>query len=356
MTEPLSIIIPSKDEVKTLLSLLNDLLKLSDDIIVIDSSNEQNFNLLREELKKELKIRLFRTPPMGYPDPIRNYALSLSLHDWILYLDTDEKLSPALLKEVPYLIQDKKAEAFQTKRICVRENHSRIFFSRMGACIGDYQIRLFKKSKVVYRGIIHESPTNVNNLVKLPSEYCIYHFANGKKDNSKIRRYMLFELFENRYTYDRVVSKLSPIMRRIWNLWIILSKKELSAELSPFLYYLLTILQDLRKGDLYCIFNVYSLTKKRILSLIASDLKEYSFQVSQEIQRTGVINFLSIDTEPGIKSYENQFNESTLNPSDFFIFKILSKYNDSHKIIGKAYSAETILKEFNDLCDRLHII
>src|SRR5262249_24510243 len=70
----------------------------ADEIIVVDSGSTDR----TIELAQKLGARVFHNPWQGYGQQ-KNYAQRQAKHDWVLNIDADEAVSPALAKE----IQDK---------------------------------------------------------------------------------------------------------------------------------------------------------------------------------------------------------------------------------------------------------
>lgn len=342
-------IIPNKDEIELLIGLIKKLSNLSDDIAVYDSSSERHFAQISEFVKDYSSVKLHRIPPTGYPDPARTYALNLCKHEWVLYLDADEMVNPKLLKGIPNLIDNSEFNGFLIKRICVKADNSRIFFSELGGCFGDYQLRLFRKDMVIFKGIIHELPILKGDSRKLPSHYVIYHRINTVKDISKLAGYMLLELFENRYTFSLVRSKISPKLGSLWDLYSHGLKKDSHQELNPIHYLILTMLQEVFKGNIFFLFNFYLRMKSKILSQISNRLRLYSFEISKEVQKSGIPNLLNLTTDNGLKAYWEEYNTSQLEPVEFFISKLIMAYNEKYAIVHETLSIRDILSEVYDI-------
>lgn len=85
----------------------------------------------------------------------RNEGLKKAKDDWILYLDTDEEILDTLKNEIESIIKNSENNAFAIPR-------RNIIFGKQFKYSGqypDYQIRLFKKSKLnKWVGEVHEEP------------------------------------------------------------------------------------------------------------------------------------------------------------------------------------------------------
>ena len=102
MAEKLSLLVFSRNDIPKALSLIEDMYDYVDDIVLIDSSDSTKHKRLIDEKKdREFeKLRIFYSVAFGYPDPLRMYAIRKCKHKWIMLIDTDERISPALKKNL----------------------------------------------------------------------------------------------------------------------------------------------------------------------------------------------------------------------------------------------------------------
>ena len=79
MAERLSVLIFSRNDIDNALDLINDVYDFADDIVLVDSSSAKlHEELIRKKAKRSLsKLRVFYVVPLGYPDPLRMYAIYL---------------------------------------------------------------------------------------------------------------------------------------------------------------------------------------------------------------------------------------------------------------------------------------
>jgi len=81
--------------------------------------------------------------------PQRNYALSLATGDWVLNLDADERVPPALAAEIKTAIAGTDADAFEFPRLnsfCGKP-------IRHSGWYPDYVLRLFRRGKARFREV-----------------------------------------------------------------------------------------------------------------------------------------------------------------------------------------------------------
>jgi glycosyltransferase involved in cell wall biosynthesis len=85
--------------------------------------------------------------------PQKNYALSLATGDWVLSIDADERVSPALAREIEAVIGSPRADAYEIPRV------SSFLGRDMGksGLFPDYVLRLFKRGKARFTNdLVHE--------------------------------------------------------------------------------------------------------------------------------------------------------------------------------------------------------
>ncbi|MFD1605957.1 glycosyltransferase family 2 protein [Flavobacterium artemisiae] len=146
----LSALVITFNEEKNIETVLNDL-AFADEIIVVDSfSTDKTFEIASQFENVKVVQRTFDNFAFQ-----RNYALSLAVHPWILFIDADERLTPELKNEIKVVISQKNnISAFFMRRNFMFENKN----LRYSGWQTDKIIRLFKKNNAVYNKekIVHE--------------------------------------------------------------------------------------------------------------------------------------------------------------------------------------------------------
>lgn len=146
----ISALVITFNEEKNIETVLNDL-AFADEIIVVDSfSTDRTFEIASTFKNVKIVQRVFDNFAFQ-----RNYALSLAVNPWILFIDADERLTPELKEEIEVVISQKNnTSAFFMKRNFMFENKN----LRFSGWQTDKIIRLFKKEKAFYNEekIVHE--------------------------------------------------------------------------------------------------------------------------------------------------------------------------------------------------------
>ncbi len=96
----LSVLIITLNEAKQMKPLLADL-QFADEVVIVDSYSTDN---TQEIVKEFSNVRFIQNKFENYTHQ-RNFAISHAKNNWILFLDADERLTPALKEEIIHTIQ-----------------------------------------------------------------------------------------------------------------------------------------------------------------------------------------------------------------------------------------------------------
>ncbi|MGB9911236.1 MAG: glycosyltransferase family 2 protein [Microgenomates group bacterium] len=129
--------------------------KWADEIIYLDGGSTDGTLEIVKEFKK-VKIRFQKEKKMDFAE-WHNQGIGESKGEWIFYLDTDERVTPELKKEISEIIS-KNSKEFSAYAI-PRQNILLGRPVRFGGWWPDYQIRLFKRENLrKWEGKLHERP------------------------------------------------------------------------------------------------------------------------------------------------------------------------------------------------------
>lgn len=199
---PISILIPTKDEERNLPSTLESL-KWADQVIVFDSYSEDRTPAIAKRFGCDFHQRKFD----NFSDH-KNWALdNLSFrHHWILILDADEKVSPALENEIREICA--KHQVFDAYYIA-RQTWMDGVWLKYAGCFPDYNIRLLQKGKARYeRRIVHEHMLVDGNVGFL--ENPIVHI-DKKGINRYVDRHNKYAEMEAVEAYIEILNQNKPL-------------------------------------------------------------------------------------------------------------------------------------------------
>jgi len=157
----LSALVITYNEEHNIKQLLQDL-DFADEILLIDSfSTDKTVEIAQSFSNVKVSQHVFENYAIQ-----RNYALSLAKGTWILFLDADERLTPALKDEIIQTIQNKaEFTSYYFKRTFMFANE-KLHFSGWQT---DKIIRLFRKENATYslQKTVHEKLNTIGNIGKL---------------------------------------------------------------------------------------------------------------------------------------------------------------------------------------------
>lgn len=144
--------------------------ELTENILVVDS----NKNNLTYNVADKLKVKVVKNPFKNFADQ-RNFGLDYTTTDWILYLDSDERLTPEFIKEVKTTIENfnetDNIGGFFIRRKTFFYNHDWNFTDRV-------QRLFYRKRLVEWRGVVHETPNIKGEFGELSAPILHYTHRN----------------------------------------------------------------------------------------------------------------------------------------------------------------------------------
>ncbi|GJQ63597.1 MAG: hypothetical protein SCALA702_26500 [Melioribacteraceae bacterium] len=175
----LSLCMIVKNEENYLGDCLKSVKEVVDEIVIVDTGSSDN----TVNIAREYGAKIFHFEWINDFSAARNYALSKTTGDWILYLDADERLAPESYNEVSEIKRTTVKAGFYCNVISFDEHNSKPNIIRYN--------RLFKNSADIrFEGKIHEQI--VHSLKK--NEYEL--FESGVKifhEGYNIPQHMMLE-------------------------------------------------------------------------------------------------------------------------------------------------------------------
>lgn len=143
-----------------------DGLSFCDDVLVLDSGSTDG----TAELARAKGARVEYHPFAGF-GPQQNIALAMVAGDWIIYLDADERVTPALAAEIKAAIAKGDADAYAMPRLssfCGRQ-------MRHSGWWPDYVTRVYRRGKARFsEDIVHPRVLCDGKVVRL-REPIVHH-------------------------------------------------------------------------------------------------------------------------------------------------------------------------------------
>lgn len=237
----ISALVITLNEAKNIGLVLQNL-SFADEIIVVDSFSSDNTVSIANQYPN---VSVYQNIFEDFTKQ-RNFALSKAKHDWVLFLDADERVTEPLKQEIIHTInQPKTADAYFFYRKFMFKN-TPLHFSGWQT---DKNIRLFKKSKSTYteERLVHEI-LNVNGTTSTLKNKLIHY---SYTDYTSYKQKMI--------NYAQLKAKELHIKGIQPNAFLLLVKP-----VYKFLYSFIIRLGflDGKKGIIICYLNALSVYKR----------------------------------------------------------------------------------------------
>ncbi len=200
----LSTTIITLNEEKDLPRCLESVRDISDQIVVVDCGSTDNTVKIAKSFGAEVYTRVFD----NYADQ-KNFAIKKADGEWILSLDADEEISPALAKEIDLVTRNGQSEiagySIPRKNIIFGKL---IRYTRWQSEL-DRHVWLWKKNKGSWEGDVHEEVVVNGRVGKLVNAKIHYQYENVTEFMTMMNRYSEFDANQNvkngvKFSYIRV--------------------------------------------------------------------------------------------------------------------------------------------------------
>jgi glycosyltransferase involved in cell wall biosynthesis len=177
----LTVTVITRDEEKNLPRLLDSVAGLADEVVVVDSASTDR----TRELARERGARVLERAWTDFSDQ-KNFAAAQATHDWILNLDADEEVSPALRDELRrWKNEAPSVVAYALPR---RANY-------LGRWIlhsdwyPDPKVRLYRRDRASFAGRLHEAVVADGPVGRLRGDLYHHTFATRAEHRTQTERY-----------------------------------------------------------------------------------------------------------------------------------------------------------------------
>jgi (heptosyl)LPS beta-1,4-glucosyltransferase len=212
MKQTIAVVVSAYNEEKTIVRCLASV-SFADEIVVVDNASQDK----TVEVAKKFTKKIFERPNQLMLNTNKNFGFEKATADWILNLDADEEISPALAKEIIACINSNPTEnGFWIQR----KNFSFGKWIQHGLWWPDKQMRLFRRRKGQFPCVhIHEY-IKVDGLVgDLKEPYLHYNYESIHQYLIKIDRastseaLSLEEMHHQLVWYDAVRFPFSDFLK-----------------------------------------------------------------------------------------------------------------------------------------------
>jgi glycosyltransferase involved in cell wall biosynthesis len=181
---PLSVTIVAQDEERTIAEVLAPASELADEIVFLDSGSTDK----TIEIARRFGVRLYQEAWQGYAQQ-KNMAIELAQGEWILSLDADEVMTPALVSEIRQTMSapiSSDVDGFRIPRVLFIGDTP---VSR-GGFYPDAQLRLIRRGRGRFRPrVVHESITVEGKVIRLRNDILHYAYKDVEQYAQTMDRY-----------------------------------------------------------------------------------------------------------------------------------------------------------------------
>jgi glycosyltransferase involved in cell wall biosynthesis len=206
----LSVILITRNEEANLADCLASLEGIAQQIVVVDTNSSDR----TLEIAKSYGAAIAQPPDWPGFGPQKNRALDLATGEWVLSLDADERLTPALKSEIiTAMNHPAHVDCFAIPRLswyCGR-------FIRHSGWNPDYVDRLFKRGSARFSDdLVHERLITSGQVAKLENPMLHYSFMNYSQVLQKIDRYSTASA-EQAFAKGKTSTPLKAVLHGAWS-------------------------------------------------------------------------------------------------------------------------------------------
>jgi glycosyltransferase involved in cell wall biosynthesis len=212
----LSVTIVARNEERTIAKVLAAVQNIADEIVFLDSGSSDS----TPEIAKSFGVRFYHQDWLGYAEQ-KNKAIDLATGEWILSLDADEVLTPALVTEIRQLLRHGIPDGVGGFRI------PRVLYIgdtpvRGGGFYPDAQLRLIRKGRGRFQPrVVHESIKVDGKARQFKHDMLHYAYADVAQFAAAMDHYAKLSAqhyFETGHTWWNA-SKAAEILKPSWTLF-----------------------------------------------------------------------------------------------------------------------------------------
>jgi glycosyltransferase involved in cell wall biosynthesis len=143
MAQPLTVLVPCKNEREQLAACIGSVKDLATEVLVADSGSTDGSLEIARALGARVIEREYRT----YGDFL-NWAIPQASYPWVLVLDGDERVTPALAAEIRAVLARPAHDGYRLPRLNYFLGHA----IRFGPWKNDHFMRLVRRDLAYYEG------------------------------------------------------------------------------------------------------------------------------------------------------------------------------------------------------------
>lgn len=205
MKQQLTVIIPCKDERLNIRPCIESAQKVADEVLVADSGSTDG----TLEIARELGCRIIEREYINSGN-FKNWAIPHATHDWVLIVDSDERVTDALAAEIRALLAAApRCDGYQI----YRANYFLGHLIRHAGWGSDKVLRLFRRDLGRYQGESDHAEVELNNgnVGRLTARLDHYTYWTYDQYFRKLQRYTV-QGAQNKYAAGKRANFLTMLL------------------------------------------------------------------------------------------------------------------------------------------------
>ncbi|MEG1727660.1 MAG: glycosyltransferase family 2 protein [Acidaminococcaceae bacterium] len=163
----LAVIVLTKNEEKNIADVIANAKGCADEVVIVDSGSTDGTVTMAQALGARVVYRAWDHDFAAQ----RNFALTQTDADWVLYLDADERMDGEFIKQVKVLVEQNEPQQYLMTRCVVAFNYT----FKYGIFAPDQVVRLFPRNAAIWKNKVHEHPES--NLPKAIIGGAVLHYT-----------------------------------------------------------------------------------------------------------------------------------------------------------------------------------
>lgn len=186
MKSRLAVLILTKNEEANIAAAVQNVRQCGGEVVIVDSGSTDRTAALAEAAGARVAYRAWDHDFSAQ----RNFALTQTDADWVLYLDADERLNEELIKAIRRVSEQDPRQPGQRKKysLCRKTVAFGTTFEH-GAMLPDHVVRLFPRDAAYWVNKVHERPECSLPEEKLPGYIEHYSYRNWQDWLRKVDLY-----------------------------------------------------------------------------------------------------------------------------------------------------------------------
>ncbi len=170
----------------------------ADEIVVIDTGSDD----ITVDVAKKMGAKVFTLEAEDFSE-IRNFGLQKAKGNWVLYIDTDERVNQDLAIAIKHFVSEKEDNQF----VAFRLKRKNFYFGNYEWPYVEKLERLFKKKNLKnWQGKLHESPIVDGSIGDIDG--FLVHFTH-KDLSSMLEKTIVWSTVEARMRFDANHPKMT---------------------------------------------------------------------------------------------------------------------------------------------------